>query len=160
MQTIEVSDEQYAYIEQLRSALQNQAVGRYGTCLDRDAIQFLIDNLDDDLDLEETFTAEIPDGNELEFSEASVPDAAAEPGEATEADDESSSSGGTPTPTAEDADDDEMLDEMMNLLETYDDKWTESPSGDYRYRVDLPDGGTEDVQTKDDVRAILFREYR
>lgn len=169
MQTIEVSDEQYAYIEQLRTALQEQLVGRYGTCLDRDAIQFLIDNIDDDLDLGDAFDdAELPDGNELHFSEASVPDAGAS-GDGPDDDDStdepsadsgSEDDGSSNAPTAENADDDEMLDEMMNLLETHDDKWAESPSGDYRYRVDLPDGGTEDVQTKDDVRAILFKEYR
>ena len=152
MQTIEVTDEQYAYIEQLRSELQNQLGARYATCLDRNAIQFLIDNVDDDLDLEAAFDGAAAAGSELEFSETAVDEAADESG--TDGGDES---GGD---AAAAGDDDDMLDEMMNLLDTHDDKWAESPANDYRYRVDLPDGGTEDVQTKDDVRAILFREYR
>lgn len=176
MQPIEVTDEQYAYIEQLRAALQEQMVGRYGTCLDRDAIQFLIDNLDEDLDLEETFdAAPLPDGTQLQFSEDGSADAGASdaPGSGPDGEDDSrgdttstddgngdAASDADDAPTAENADDDAMLDEMMNLLETHDDKWAESPAGDYRYRVDLPEGGTEDVQTKDDVRAILFKEYR
>jgi len=53
-----------------------------------------------------------------------------------------------------------MLDEMMSLLETHDDKWDESSSADYRYSVELPDGSSEQVQTKDDVRALLFKNYR
>jgi hypothetical protein len=55
--------------------------------------------------------------------------------------------------------DDAMLDEMMSLLDTHDDKWGES-SGDERYVVDLPDGSTEQVRTKDDVKALLFKHYR
>ena len=54
---------------------------------------------------------------------------------------------------------DAMLNEMMSLLDTHDDKWGES-SGDERYAVDLPDGSTEHVRTKDDVKALLFEHYR
>jgi len=54
--------------------------------------------------------------------------------------------------------DDGVLDTMMNLLETHDDKWRES-SGDERYEVDLPDGGVETVRTQDDVKAIRFQHY-
>jgi hypothetical protein len=52
-----------------------------------------------------------------------------------------------------------MLNEMMNLLDTHDDKWGES-DGDERYAVELPDGTTEQVRTKDDVKALLFDHYR
>ncbi|WP_251343658.1 hypothetical protein [Haloplanus halophilus] len=55
--------------------------------------------------------------------------------------------------------DDAMLNEMMSLLDTHDDKWGES-GGDERYEVELPDGGTEQVRTKDDVKALLFEHYR
>jgi hypothetical protein len=53
-----------------------------------------------------------------------------------------------------------MLDAMMSLLDTHDDKWGESSSADERYQVTLPDGGVEHVRTKDDVRALLFKHYR
>ncbi len=51
-----------------------------------------------------------------------------------------------------------QLNAMMSLLETHNDKWREG-DGDARYEVDLPDGGVETARTKDDVRALLFRNY-
>jgi hypothetical protein len=53
----------------------------------------------------------------------------------------------------------DRLQAMMNLLDTHDGKWREG-DGDGRYEVDLPDGSTETVQTRDDVRAVLFKNYR
>jgi hypothetical protein len=55
--------------------------------------------------------------------------------------------------------DNDRLQAMMNLLDTHDGKWREG-DGDGRYEVDLPDGSTETVQTRDDVRAVLFKNYR
>jgi len=51
-----------------------------------------------------------------------------------------------------------QLDAMMSLLDTHDDKWREA-DGDARYEVELPDGDVETARTKDDVRALLFRNY-
>jgi hypothetical protein len=51
-----------------------------------------------------------------------------------------------------------QLDAMMSLLDTHDDKWREG-DGDARYEVDLPDGDVETARTKDDVRALLFKNY-
>jgi len=48
----------------------------------------------------------------------------------------------------------------MALMEDHDDKWTEADSAETRYEVELPDGSTETVQTQDDVRALLFKNYR
>jgi hypothetical protein len=50
------------------------------------------------------------------------------------------------------------LNAMMQLLDTHEDKWREG-DGEARYEVDLPDGSTESAQTKDDVRALLFKNY-
>jgi hypothetical protein len=47
---------------------------------------------------------------------------------------------------------------MMSLLDTHDDKWREA-DGDARYEVELPDGDVETARTKDDVRALLFKNY-
>jgi hypothetical protein len=52
------------------------------------------------------------------------------------------------------------LNSMMSLLETHDDKWREAGGGEEKYEVDLPDGTTEGARTKDDVRAVLFKQYR
>ncbi|EMA67854.1 hypothetical protein C461_09004 [Halorubrum aidingense JCM 13560] len=51
-----------------------------------------------------------------------------------------------------------QLNAMMSLLDTHDDKWREG-DGDVRYEVDLPDGTVEAARTKDDVRALLFKNY-
>lgn len=199
MQTLEVTDEQYAVIQYLREEISERVVGKYGFVRERDAVQFLIDNIDDEVDIEidEEFDSSATDDvaasvgaaingesdpNELEevsyieddsvddetdgdadadADESDGEDASAETepsdddaaADADVADDESADGDGS-------ADDDDMLDEMMSLLETHDDKWEESASADYRYSVELPDGSTEDVQTKDDVRALLFKNYR
>ncbi|MFO8115590.1 MAG: hypothetical protein R6U01_09590 [Halorubrum sp.] len=62
-----------------------------------------------------------------------------------------------PEPQADDAGA-SQLDAMMSLLDTHDDKWREA-DGDARYEVDLPDGAVETARTKDDVRALLFKNY-
>lgn len=51
-----------------------------------------------------------------------------------------------------------QLNAMMSLLDTHGDKWREA-DGDARYEVDLPDGDVETARTKDDVRALLFKNY-
>jgi hypothetical protein len=53
-----------------------------------------------------------------------------------------------------------MHEATVNLLETHDDKWEESSEADYRYSLELPDGTTEQVQTTEDVWALLFKNYR
>ena len=52
----------------------------------------------------------------------------------------------------------DQLNAMMSLLDTHGGKWREA-DGDARYEVDLPDGSVETARTKDDVRALLFRNY-
>ncbi|WP_339103951.1 hypothetical protein [Haloterrigena salinisoli] len=237
MQTLEVTDEQYAVIQQLREEISEQVVGKYGFVRERDAVQFLIDNLDGnpdidveiDTDLDSSATDDVaasvgaaidgepapddleevsyieddsvdgdgpasdaaadadvvdpdsdlePDvGDESESEDENEPTDASSDGNASSEDDESVTDAGSTDDDSEEsgddedaaddssdsdgsADDDDMLDEMMSLLETHDDKWSESNSADYRYEVELPDGTTEQVQTKDDVRALLFKNYR
>ncbi|RKD97156.1 hypothetical protein [Halopiger aswanensis] len=201
MKTLEITDEQYAFIQRLRQEISEEVVGKYGFVRERDAVQFLIDNIDGeadvDIEIDEAFHSSATDdvagsvgaaieadgesvGEEVSYDETADP---ADPDEAeddddtdesndssTNTDDSSVESGGGEGDAdssdngseseSGDADDDEMLDEMMSLLETHDDKWEESSSADYRYTVTLPDGSTEDVQTKDDVRALLFKNYR
>ncbi len=224
MKTLEVTDEQYAFIQHLREEISESVVGKYGFVRERDAVQFLIDNLDGEVELDadefdssatEDVAASVgaaidgdDDPHELEevsyiegetateaVSDRLAEDPDHEP-EATEPETDDSESAGYDQKTddmddesddesgvtdepetdadgnagaggADDgsngsgsADDDDMLDEMMSLLETHDEKWRESSSADYRYAVDLPDGSTEQVQTKDDVRALLFKNYR
>lgn len=49
---------------------------------------------------------------------------------------------------------------MMNLVDDHADKWEETDAEGGKYAVSLPDGSTEQVRTKDDVRALLFKHYR
>ncbi|MBZ6493738.1 hypothetical protein [Natrinema longum] len=215
MKTLEITDEQYAFIQHLREEISESVVGKYGFVRERDAVQFLIDNLDEEIEIDadefdssatDDVTASVgaaiegdDDPHELEAvsyveDETPAPDDARD-GEAADLDGEpdgsgaADSSGGDEAAAETDADtdagadgaddgddsvdegdvaddgdgsadDDDMLDEMMSLLETHDDKWGESDSADYRYTVELPDGSSEQVQTKDDVRALLFKNYR
>ncbi|APX95819.1 hypothetical protein [Natronorubrum daqingense] len=217
MKTLEVTDEQYAVIQHLREAISEEVVGKYGFVRERDAVQFLIDNIDGEDELEIELEADLDssatddvaasvgaaiegkstpedleevsyieddgDGDDEGSDEDGAGDAADEDvDEATDGagddedendsedevdaedadgdEDDSESDSGEASASGGSADDDDMLDEMMSLLETHDDKWEESSSADFRYSVELPDGTTEDVQTKDDVRAILFKNYR
>ncbi|SFS56649.1 hypothetical protein [Halostagnicola kamekurae] len=198
MKSLEVTDEQYAFVQHLREEISEQVVGKYGHVREKDAVQFLIDNLDGDLEIEGEFDAadvsvDSLEGDGLEEvsydesdtdaeadgdgAESDGGDGESDDGDDTGPDGEGDESAGGDDADGDDddgtdedddepdegdgaADDDEMLDEMMSLLETHDDKWEESDSGDHRYSVELPDGSTEDVQTKDDVRAILFKNYR
>ncbi|WP_254763576.1 hypothetical protein [Natrinema marinum] len=193
MQTLEVTDEQYAFIQHLREEIAESVVGKYGFVREQDAVQFLIDNFDEDVEIDvdaaefdSSATDDVAasvgaaidgeaDPHELEevsYVEDETPDAGEvvdEGDDGLEPDADDSSEGDSADDDGDEADadagdgsadDDDMLDEMMSLLETHDDKWTESNSADYRYDVELPDGSTEQVQTKDDVRALLFKNYR
>lgn len=217
MKTLEVTDDQYAIVQQLREEIGDHVVGKYGHVRERDAVQFLIDNLHDELELEpgtasddvevsedvtaaddadlqtvsydetesvdegrDAEPAESRDASAVDSDEPVDGDAKSGPtvdrdadGTATPSDDGLAGTPGVPADgdpgddpeplddgTDGTADDDEMLDEMMNLLRTHDDKWEEAPSGEARYAVTLPDGSVETVQTKDDVRALLFKNYR
>jgi predicted flap endonuclease-1-like 5' DNA nuclease len=63
----------------------------------------------------------------------------------------------------EDADREESpedtLQQAMSLLDAHDGRWREA-DGDEPYEVDLPDGSTEAVRTKDDVRRLLFKHWK
>jgi len=71
-------------------------------------------------------------------------------------DDDEESDGGTAE--SDDGGGADQLDAVMSLLDTHDDKWSEG-DGDARYEVELPDGDVETARTKDDVRALLFKNY-
>lgn len=91
---------------------------------------------------------------------------------ATEAEDRSSDSG-TDTGNEPNGDDsasngddgpgegspESTLQQAMSLLDAHDDRWRES-SGDEPYEVDLPDGSTEAVRTKDDIKRLVFKHWK
>lgn len=172
MPTIDVSDEQQAFLRALRDELQNEV--QYGSVREQDALQYLIDHfegggeldVDADVDVDATAVADdesatSADGGAVATDAGGDADATAS---TTSEDDDggddsgsgSSSSGPTPEP---EGDGDDRLNAMMNLLDTHDDKWREASKEDARYEIDMPDGTTEYVQTKDDVRAHIFKNY-
>lgn len=53
----------------------------------------------------------------------------------------------------------DTLQQAMSLLDIHDERWRES-SGDEPYEVDLPDGSTEAVRTRDDIKRLIFKHWR
>ena len=171
MTTIEITDEQREYLEDLRERLEDEVVGPYGHVRPSDALQYLIDSHEGDLELGEGSnpasvggTGDADGDDAADDANSDVADDAAASSDAdgddadagdADSDDTASASGPTPSPGGGSGG---RLSAMMQLLDTHDDKWRES-DGDARYEVDLPDGSTEQAQTKDDVRALLFKNY-
>lgn len=52
-----------------------------------------------------------------------------------------------------------ILASANQLLEEHDDKWRKDDTNDEPFSVTLPDGTTESVRTRDDVRKLLFQHY-
>jgi len=107
---------------------------------------------DEKTDESEAAEDEDDDGNE---EDGQADDDEADDGEAdNEADDDEAGD-----EAEEGGDSSGRLNAMMQLLDEHDDKWEESDSENGKYDVTLPEGTTESVRTKDDVRALLFKHY-
>lgn len=181
MPTIDVSDEQQAFLRALRDELQSEV--QYGSVREQDALQYLIDHfeggadldVDADVEVDADAVAEGEDDASADGGGVAATPTAAVGGDAGAVDDggsadagsdaggsgsetTTSSTSGGPTPEPE-GDGDDRLNAMMNLLDTHEGKWREASQGDARYEIDMPDGSTEFVQTKDDVRAHIFKNY-
>ncbi|MFC6864620.1 hypothetical protein ACFQGE_14275 [Halomicroarcula sp. GCM10025817] len=84
-------------------------------------------------------------------------DATADDAEAADTDADGESTATTTSNPVDDAGD--ALSMANQLLREHDDKWRKTEDGEAPYEVDLPDGTTEGVRTKDDVRQQLFKNY-
>lgn len=73
--------------------------------------------------------------------------------------DSGSGTGGTGSGDPANDSPEDTLQQAMSLLDAHDDRWREG-SGDEPYEVDLPDGETEAVRTKDDVKRLLFKHWK
>jgi len=163
MPEVELTEAQYEYLESLREEISEQFVGPYGHVRMADALQYLIDTHDGEVD------PALVDGDvgEAGGTGTASTDSDGDPGDGTTSDaedDDAAADGDDGESTAEtdvdgDADDEAKLNSMMQLLDEYDDVW-EKAGSDAGYEVELPEGGTETVKTKDDVRALLFKHYR
>jgi hypothetical protein len=136
MAEIEITDEQRAYLDDLRESLRADHVDRYGHVRPADALQYLIDVNEGDV---------ASDDGDVDAADGAADDSDGRD-EATDA--------------ADGEDDEARLDAMMSLLDTHDEHWSESDADDARYEVELPDGSVERVRTRDDVRSLLFQHYR
>lgn len=134
MPELSVTDAQLQRLEAVCDDLEAVYVGEYGSARPQDAIEYLLD----------TYTPP---------EEADQPsEQVAEPEE--DSDDASTDGGPGSSDTPEGT-----LQQAMDLLDAHDDKWRES-SGDTPYEVDLPDGSTEGVRTKDDIKRLVFKHWR
>jgi hypothetical protein len=177
MPEIEITPEQQERLRDLQEEIARDVVGKYGHVRPRDAVEYLLDRYEADEDADPGGGPAVEEGSaDASAGAGAVDDAgsaegngvASGDGDGNEDTDAGADANGATARVVEDASDgdgggtggdDAMLNEMMSLLETHDDKWGES-SGDERYEVELPDGSSEQVRTKDDVKALLFKHYR
>jgi hypothetical protein len=152
MADIEIDEDQHEYLNQLRTELADEHVGDYGYVRYRDALQYLIDHYDS-VDSEVATGAEEEQIEQGGAEESAGEDADDETGDETEADETGDET------EADDSGSASRLERMMGLLDDHDDVWEQNDGEDGRYAVTLPDGSTEQVRTKDDVRALLFQYY-
>ena len=165
MPEIEITPEQEERLRALQEEIARDVVGKYGHVRPRDAVEYLLDRYESDDEVAPDDASEERSVDESE--EGDTTDASDADADTPATDGETNGQGATARVVSEDEGDDggdsggndAMLDEMMSLLDTHDDKWGES-SGDERYAVELPDGSSEQVRTKDDVKALLFKHYR
>ncbi|MBX0302718.1 MSCRAMM family adhesin SdrC [Haloarcula salinisoli] len=116
---------------------------------------------DDDSEPETDADDEAADETDVGEETGDETDAGEEVGDETDAgaETESDDSGGsTSTSAAANDGPGAVLSAANQLLTDHEDKWREGGS-DSPYEVDLPDGTTETVRTKDDVRGLLFKHY-
>lgn len=168
MPEIDVSEDQLAYLEELRAAL--AAAVPYGHVRHRDALQYLVDCREGEVDADlQTALDDVGDSTGDSTADVTdTTDATADAGTSrgggavtAESNDGTGDETDEPTePTADPASGNDRLQAMMSLLDTYDEHWRESEAEDARYEVSLPDGSVEYARTKDDVRSLLFKHYR
>lgn len=152
MVDIEIDEDQHEYLDQLRSELADEHVGDYGHVRYRDALQYLIDHYD-------ATDGEVDAAPATEETDEEESGERAPAGDGDEAGDEEASGPEDPDDAEADSGSTSRLQRMQALLDDHDDVWERTDSEDGRYTVTLPDGSTETVRTKDDVRALLFQHY-
>ena len=150
MPDIEITPEQEERLRALQEDIARDVVGKYGHVRPRDAVEYLLDRYEDGDPAETT----PDDADTAAATNGATARVVTEDGDPADGDDAAEAAG-----DGDSGGNDAMLNEMMSLLDTHSDKWGDS-SGDERYVVDLPDGSTEQVRTKDDVKALLFKHYR
>lgn len=189
MPTIEITEEQRDRLENVRGELEEHRLGPYGVVRTVDAVEFLLDHYEEGVGLAEDASGdgvevadagagggdpakeaheaeEAEDEEEAEEGEAEDREEAEDEEDEAEEDEDEEDEAESKEEDGEEAEGEGedstsgRLNAMMQLLDDYDDKWEEDPDAEGgKYAVTLPDGVTENVRTKDDVRALLFKHY-
>jgi hypothetical protein len=155
MPEIRLTDDQLERLEDVCDAIETAYVGPYGRVTPADAVDYLLDTYSPPSDHEAGNGAAAPDTDADPSSDGPGANGATNgDGDAKNGSEQAKtkastkpSDGGSPLAAA------------AALLDDNDDVWRES-DGDAPYEVDLPDGSTEGVRTKDDVKRLLFKHYR
>jgi hypothetical protein len=184
MPELSLSDDQYGRLEEVRREVEAAFVDSYGHTRPEDAIAYLLDTYTPPAERQKVTgaydriaTAEYPALQRVASDVEGVPGSNITADEMrgkllVELDpeefaarleagtDDATDLAGDDSPTEQEStsDDGGPLSAVNRLLDEHDDRWRES-DGDNPYEVDLPDGSTESVRTKDDVRRLLFRHY-
>jgi hypothetical protein len=163
--SLSVSEEQLRRLEEVREDLEAAYVGPYGTVRREDALEYLLDTYTapEESSASASVSSDVgadvdADGStdtDAEASTSADPNAEAD----AEASDDATSGAGEDPGDDTDENPEDTLQQAMSLLDQHDDKWRES-GGDEPYEVDLPDGSTEAVRTKDDIKRLLFKHWR
>ena len=158
MPEIRLTEDQLERLEAVTADVEAAYVGRYGRATTADAVDYLLDTYtppserEGDADARSTTAS----SNGASANGAAKGNGTADGKGESESDDEASSNG---EKSAKPQGGDSPLAAVAALLEDNDDVWRKS-DGDAPYEVDLPDGSTEGVRTKDDVKRLLFKHYR
>jgi hypothetical protein len=159
MPELSVTDDQLRRLETVREELEAAYVGPYGTVSREEALEYLLDTYSPPAERAEDVAGQADAGNPT----AGAPDErpGGDAGGGSESTPDGTDGGGSDGATGAvgDGSPENALQQAMNLLEAYDDRWRES-GGDEPYEVDLPDGSTEGVRTKDDVKRLLFKHWK
>ncbi|MFC7229125.1 hypothetical protein N0B31_17100 [Salinirubellus salinus] len=152
MPEIRLTEEQLERLEAVTADVEAAYVGRYGRATPTDAIDYLLDTYTPpsatvEADAAPPSNGDSADGGADETDEAEETEADTGATESASTGGSGSGGGGSPLTAA------------AALLEENDDVWRKS-GGDAPYEVDLPDGTTEAVRTKGDVKRLLFKHYR
>lgn len=163
MTKIQLTETQQDRFDALREELADEYAGPYASVRATDVMEYLLDLADaaDDHTDAASLKAvrdEVVDSSDIGSDDSASADGVENGDSSGEKEDEDSADEKEDKHNIDEEDDDEMLNAMLNLLDTHDDKWGEG-NGDDRYQVELPDGSTEGARTKDDVRALLFKHY-
>ena len=162
MPEMRLTEDQLERLEAVTADVEAAYVGRYGRATTADALDYLLDTYtppseregDSDARSATADTATSSDG--ASANGAAKGNGMADGTDESEPDDGASSNG---EKSAKPNDGGSPLAAVAALLEDNDDVWRKS-DGDAPYEVDLPDGSTEGVRTKDDVKRLLFKHYR